>query len=346
MPQQQNNHHQDNILSNRNLYVGASDLSAIFNISKYKTQFELAKEKILDCTSSETSNEYAKYGQLMEPKIREYVNNDLYINFVEDSKTIEELKIRGNVDGIDRENNIMLEIKTNKGELTQSELEPYLLQIQLYLYIYNLDVCILAQYKRPENFYKGTLFELENGEEHFNLDFDPRNLTMTNIHRDEAKIKEILSQIKLFWKRVEMLRTTNKAMLEVDYYLLESTELEKDNLYLTLSQIEQLEEKLLENKQIEQQLKKEKEELFKILDVIGMKKLETTKLTITKVDATTMTTIDSAKLKEEKPNVYAKYSKISNKKGYVKVTLKDKNKQNTVAIVKESKSDMLADLGL
>ena len=77
-----------------------------------------------------------------------------------------------------------------------------------------------------------------------------------------------------------------------------------------------------------------------------MKKLETTKLTITKVDATTMTTIDSAKLKEEKPNVYAKYSKISNKKGYVKVTLKDKNKQNTVAIVKESKSDMLADLGL
>ena len=161
-----------------------------------------------------------------------------------------------------------------------------------------------------------------------------------------AKIKEILSQIKLFWKRVEMLRTTNQAMLEVDYYLLESTELEKDNLYLTLSQIEKLEEKLLESKQIEQQLKKEKEELFKILDVIGMKKLETTKLTITKVDATTMTTIDSAKLKEEKPNVYAKYSKISNKKGYVKVTLKDKNKQNTVAIVKESKSDMLADLGL
>ena len=313
--------------------MGASDLSAIFNISKYKTQFELAKEKILDCTSSETSNEYAKYGQLMEPKIREYVNNDLYINFVEDSKTIEELKIRGNVDGIDRENNIMLEIKTNKGELTQSELEPYLLQIQLYLYIYNLDVCILAQYKRPENFYKGTLFELENGEEHFNLEFDPRNLTMTNIHRDEAKIKEILSQIKLFWKRVEMLRTTNQAMLEVDYCLLESTELEKDNLYLTLSQIEH-------------QLKKEKEELFKILDVIGMKKLETTKLTITKVDATTMTTIDGAKLKEEKPNVYAKYSKISNKKGYVKVTLKDKNKQNTVAIVKESKSDMLADLGL
>ena len=71
--------------------MGASDLSAIFNISKYKTQFELAKEKILEGTSSETSNEYAKYGQLMEAKIREFVNNDLYINFVEDSKTIEEL---------------------------------------------------------------------------------------------------------------------------------------------------------------------------------------------------------------------------------------------------------------
>ena len=139
-----NNHHQDNILSNRNLYVGASDLSAIFNISKYKTQFELAKDKILDGTSSDTSNEYAKYGQLMEAKIREYVNEELYTNFVEDSKTIEELKIRGNVDGIDRENNIMLEIKTNKGALTQSELEPYMLQIQLYLYIYNLDVCVLV----------------------------------------------------------------------------------------------------------------------------------------------------------------------------------------------------------
>ena len=86
-----NNHHQDNILSNRNLYVGASDLSAIFNISKYKTQFELAKDKILDGTSSDTSNEYTKYGQLMEAKIREYVNEELYTNFVEDSKTIEEL---------------------------------------------------------------------------------------------------------------------------------------------------------------------------------------------------------------------------------------------------------------
>ena len=144
---------------------------------------------------------------------------------------------------------------------------------------------------------------------------------------------------------MENLRTINTAMLEVDYYLLDSTDLEKDNLYLTLSQIETLEEKLLENKQIEQQLKKEKEELFKILDAIGMKKLETTKLTVTRVDATTMTTIDSAKLKEEKPNVYAKYSKISNKKGYVKVTLKDKNKQNTV-VIKETKSDILAGLGL
>ena len=71
MPQQlqQNNHHQDNILSNRNLYVGASDLSAIFNISENKTQIELAKEKILDGASSDTSNEYAKYGQQIKKKI-------------------------------------------------------------------------------------------------------------------------------------------------------------------------------------------------------------------------------------------------------------------------------------
>ena len=42
-----NNYNTDdkNVTENREKYVGGSDLPALLNISDYKTQFELAKEK-------------------------------------------------------------------------------------------------------------------------------------------------------------------------------------------------------------------------------------------------------------------------------------------------------------
>ena len=75
---------------------------------------------------------------------------------------------------------------------------------------------------------------------------------------------------------------------------------------------------------------------------------------ITKINPTTTKNVDSKKLKEELPEIYDKYTKVSNKKGYVKITVRaDKN---IVEEIKEeitsnknidnSKKSALAALGL
>ena len=137
------NHQENNVLKDRNKWVGASDLPAIFNISDFKDQFTLAKEKCFGVPGEVEGNEYAEYGHLMEPKIRAYINGKYNLNFIEDSLKREDLRIRGNVDGIDRDNNIMLEVKTNKGNLTLEQIQPYILQIQLYLYLYDLPLSLI-----------------------------------------------------------------------------------------------------------------------------------------------------------------------------------------------------------
>ena len=35
----------ENITKNRNKYIGGSDIPALFNVSEYKSYYELAKEK-------------------------------------------------------------------------------------------------------------------------------------------------------------------------------------------------------------------------------------------------------------------------------------------------------------
>ena len=40
------NRHEPNVTENRHKYVGGSDVPIILNLSQYKTQFELAQNKI------------------------------------------------------------------------------------------------------------------------------------------------------------------------------------------------------------------------------------------------------------------------------------------------------------
>ena len=99
--------------------------------------------------------------------------------------------------------------------------------------------------------------------------------------------------------------------------------------------------------------KKQKEILYELMDKVGVKTIVTDNLLITKVNPTTSEKIDSKKLKEELPEIAKKYTKISDVKGYVKITVRaDKT---VIAEVKEEitnknidnkKSAALAALGL
>ena len=77
-----------------------------------------------------------------------------------------------------------------------------------------------------------------------------------------------------------------------------------------------------EKKRLEDEDKKMREELEKAMSDYGVTSFENEFVKITHVEPTTKTSVDSKKLKTELPDIYQKYSKISDVKGYVKITVK------------------------
>lgn len=77
-----------------------------------------------------------------------------------------------------------------------------------------------------------------------------------------------------------------------------------------------------QKKMLEAQDKALRQELQEAMDKYGVKKFENDILKITYVEPTTRETIDSKKLKEELPAVAAKYTKISQVKGSVRIEVK------------------------
>lgn len=78
----------------------------------------------------------------------------------------------------------------------------------------------------------------------------------------------------------------------------------------------------LQKKQIEDQEKEMRVQLMAAMEKYGVKSFENEDVKFTYVAATTKTTIDSAKLKKEKPDIAEQYSKTSNVSAFVKVTVK------------------------
>lgn len=75
-------------------------------------------------------------------------------------------------------------------------------------------------------------------------------------------------------------------------------------------------------KEIEKQETNMKESLLQAMEKYGITKFETDTIKITYYAPSTATTIDSTKLKKERPEIALKYSKVSNKKSYIKIDVK------------------------
>jgi hypothetical protein len=93
-----------------------------------------------------------------------------------------------------------------------------------------------------------------------------------------------------------------------------------------LSQLMTLEQQLIDYKlwaaDVEEQKKTLVDVLLKQMDTMGLKKWETERIILTRVDSTTRESIDTKKLAAEAPDIYAKYVKTSQVKGSVRITLK------------------------
>lgn len=314
-----------NVTIDRHKYVGGSDLPTILGLNaKYGTSiFEFAKEKAGIIPNTFKGNQFTKYGQKMEPVIRDYINSKYQVNYVEDTVIDEKRHYRGNTDGIDRLADIpILEVKTFGNEL---DVDYYSAQCQFYMETFNQPRCLLVGYKRPEDFYTGVDYDLENDDSYFNLEFDENNIVEYEIQRDSQSWEKIEERIIAFKKAVDKLRK-NPNMTEKEFNKI----FYGNDLIKMSNKLSKLESSLSRYKTIESEYKKIKEELYKVFDERGIISFDTGSLKITKVEPTSYDTIsiDTEKLKKENKEIYDKYkvTKTTNKKGYILITTKKEEK--------------------
>lgn len=310
-----------NVTIDRYKYIGGSDLPTILGLNaKYGTNiFDFAREKAGILPNTFKGNQFTKYGQKMEPVIRDYINSKYGVNYLEDTVIDEKRHYRGNTDGIDREAYIpILEVKTFGDEL---DVDYYTAQCQFYMETFNQPRCLLVGYKRPSDFYTGVDYDLENDDSYFNLEFDENNIVEYEIERNTVVWEKIEERIVRFIKAVEELRK-NKDMTEEEF---NNIFYGKDLMLLT-NKVSKLETELISMKAKDTEYKKAKEELYNLFEERGILSLDTGTMKITKVAPTSYdtVTIDTAKLKEENEEIYNKYKviKTTNKKGYILITTK------------------------
>ncbi|WP_195957596.1 YqaJ viral recombinase family protein [Enterococcus gallinarum] len=287
-----------NVTEKRTQYVGGSDVPAILGLSKYKTQYELAREKAGIVQPEFISNPYIQFGNKMEPQIREYINTVNSLNFITETFIDKENMIRSNVDGIDLENKILLEIKTHGANPTEKVYEA---QMQLYFHQTGCSYGWLAMYHRPSD---------------FDLEFDRERLVIKEIERDTGYIEKILDAIETFWIRVEYLKE-KPDMTESEYYSIGN---DVDKL---VARVERFELEMLEfekkTKVLKEQQKEYREQLYQKMEENDIKKIDTGDIVITRVLPTTRLSVDSTRLKKEKPDIYEQYLKESTIKGSIRI---------------------------
>ena len=137
------------VRTDRNKFIGGSDIPIIMNISPFKKRFDLLLEKADLLENEFEGNIYTEYGNILEPKIREYINK------LKDTNYIEYKKIDGNIrchlDGFD--NVSVLEIKTTSQIRKKvSSYKKYLVQLLFYMQQTNVEKGLLAVYERPKDF--------------------------------------------------------------------------------------------------------------------------------------------------------------------------------------------------
>ena len=286
----------------RDKYIGGSDIPIIMGISSFKSRFDLLLEKAGYLENDFTGNEYTEYGNVMEPKIRQYINETTGRNFVE-GKHIEG-DIRCHTDGEDESS--ILEIKTTSQiHSTLEEYKVYLVQLLFYMYHTKREFGMLAVYERPSD---------------FNEEFDKNRLTIyqIGIGSYEQLVEDINNAVDKFRVDLEKVRK-NPFITEQDLMPKDLTELSNKVL--------ELETKLVAYDELKKQYDTFKEQLRQAMIDNNVKKWTTPNNTQITLIADTpdkmVSKFNEDKFKEENEELYIKYveDKVQKgRKGSIRIT--------------------------
>lgn len=292
------------VTKDRDKYIGGSDIAAILNISKFKTRWQLLKEKAGVEESDFTGNIYTEYGNVLEPQIRDYINAQWSANFVE-GKIINGY-LRYHADGVDYDEGMVLEIKTTSTIHDDvKEYDYYLCQLLMGIEMYGYEDGILAVYERPED---------------FNEEFNADNLTVYHIKKSDyiAYIEYIKDEVERF--RADWLRLKENPFLTEE-------EIQPQEIVEIANKVLALEAQLEIFKAIEKEYKEAKASLKAGMEKYHIKKWETpngTKITLVPDgEPTEKWEFDTDKFAAENAELYKQYLKKVTKKGktgYVRIT--------------------------
>ena len=306
---------QETVKQDRDKYIGGSDIPVIMNLSPFKSRFDLLLEKAGYKEDTFEGNVYTEYGNTMEPKIREYVN-DIYYADVEDyGKYVEGKHIREAEDGeiigvrihTDGENdNTILEIKTTSQVHDNVEVyKIYLVQLLFYMVNTGKPYGVLAVYNRPED---------------LSETFDESRLKLFNINLEDYK--ELCSEIgEACEKFIEDLQKVkdNPFITEEELLPTEITDI--------TARIVAFESQLDYLKSIEKKIKEDKTRLKDAMQACGVKSWTTPngyKITLVPDgEDEVKKKFNESKLKETDPDTYNKYLEdtiVKGRSGYVKIT--------------------------
>lgn len=191
---------QSSVTQDRDKYIGGSDIPAIMGISPFRKRMDLLMFKAGLKDNDFDGNSYTEYGNDMESKIRDYINDDMGFQFVEDKKI--EGSFRAHVDGADFDNEWILEVKTTSQLHDDIEdYKVYLVQVLFYMTMYDYPTGLLAVYERPED---------------MSEDFDKERLHTYTIHYEDwlPLVDEIKQSIADFQKDLTFLKENPLASEE------------------------------------------------------------------------------------------------------------------------------------
>lgn len=287
---------QASVKEDRQKWIGGSDIPSIMGISPFTTRFDLLLFKAGLQENEFNGNEYTEYGNVMEDKIRTYINETYKREFKETKYEYKETSIRCHLDGEDDKG--VLEVKTTSQIHDDvNEYEVYLVQLLLYMKQTGHDKGILAVYERPED---------------FNEELDPNRL-----HTYEIDIKDYQELVNEIYTEIDRFKMDLERVKENP--LITEEELLPVPIQEISHQLENIENQLAMYKELEKQEKELKAKLYDAMEEYNIKKWKTPGgITITKTasvpDKTEMV-FNENKFKEEQPIVYASYCEEQIKKG-------------------------------
>lgn len=290
-----------NVKVDRDKYIGGSDIPIIMNISPFKTRWELLQEKAGLIENDFNGNQYTEYGNALEPKIRDYINEFQKDKFVEGKDIIGD--IRCHTDGINK--TTVLEIKTTSQiHYNLDDYKYYLVQLLFYMKYTKRKKGILAIYPRPKD---------------FNEEFYDINLITYDV--DIKDYKDLIEEIDL---AVDDFRNDLRRIKENPF--MSETDLEPVELMEKINELKEVEEELKGYDKLVEKKDYLKTEIKKCMDNIGKRSIMSDFAKITRVADTKDTEVevfDIERFKAENEALYEEYLKTEIKKGksgYLKMT--------------------------